>query len=97
MKRHFSLAGLNWELVGTKPYYWKLDRQMERMKSTQPEEKPVPAPVPGSVQQALLMLVFYPIGILVQTIASVNGLRIVTGFIFSICPTELYNMKRMNG
>lgn len=25
MKRHFSLAGLNWELVGTKPYYWKLD------------------------------------------------------------------------
>ena len=53
MKRHFSLAGLNWELVGTKPYYWKLDRQMERMKITQPEEKPVPAPVPGSVQQAL--------------------------------------------
>lgn len=53
MKRHFSLAGLNWELVGTKPYYWKLDRQMEQMKITQPEEKPVPAPVPGSVQQAL--------------------------------------------
>ena len=31
MKRHFSLAGLNWELVGTKPYYWKLDRQMEAL------------------------------------------------------------------
>lgn len=54
MKRSYSLAGLNWTLVGTKPFYWKLDGQMERMEITQPEEIPVPAPVPGSVHQALL-------------------------------------------
>lgn len=53
MKTSKSLSGLSWELVGTKPFYWKLDGQMKRMKISQPEDVCVSALVPGSVQQAL--------------------------------------------
>lgn len=53
MKKH-SLASLNWELVGTKPHYWRLWDQMKEMRIKHPENYPVKARVPGSVQQALL-------------------------------------------
>jgi len=49
-----NLSSLNWELVGTKPHYWRLWEQMDEMRIKHPENAPVPANVPGSVQQTLL-------------------------------------------
>lgn len=49
-----NLSSLNWELVGTKPHYWRLWEQMNEMHIKHPENAPVPANVPGSVQQSLL-------------------------------------------
>ncbi len=49
-----NLSSLNWELVGTKPHYWRLWEQMNEMRIKHPENAPVPANVPGSVQQSLL-------------------------------------------
>jgi beta-mannosidase len=53
MKKH-SLTSLNWELVGTKPHYWRLWDQMKEMRIKHPENDPVKARVPGSVHQSLL-------------------------------------------
>jgi beta-mannosidase len=52
--KKYSLASLNWELVGTKPHYWRLWDQMAEMRIKHPENEPVRARVPGSVQQSLL-------------------------------------------
>ncbi len=52
--KKYSLASLNWELVGTKPHYWRLWDQMQEMRIKHPENYPVKARVPGSVQQSLL-------------------------------------------
>jgi beta-mannosidase len=49
-----NLSSLNWELVGTKPHYWRLWEQMDEMRIKHPENAPVTARVPGSVQQSLL-------------------------------------------
>ena len=49
-----NLSSLNWELVGTKPHYWRLWEQMDEMRIKHPENATVPANVPGSVQQTLL-------------------------------------------
>ena len=49
-----NLSLLNWELVGTKPHYWRLWEQMDEMRIKQPENAPVTARMPGSVQQSLL-------------------------------------------
>ncbi len=53
MKKHL-LASLNWELVGTKPHYWRLWDQMKEMRIKHPENDLVKARVPGSVHQSLL-------------------------------------------
>lgn len=50
----YNLSSLNWELVGTKPHYWRLWEQMDEMCIKHPENSPVHALVPGSVQQSLL-------------------------------------------
>jgi beta-mannosidase len=50
----YNLSKLKWELVGTKPHYWRLWEQMDEMCIKHPENSPVPALVPGSVQQSLL-------------------------------------------
>ena len=52
--KKYNLADLNWELVGTKPHYWRLWNQMDDMKIIHPENATIPACVPGSVQQSLL-------------------------------------------
>lgn len=49
-----NLSSLSWELVGTKPHYWRLWDQMNEMRIKHPENAPVRARVPGSVQQSLL-------------------------------------------
>ncbi len=49
-----NLSLLNWELVGTKPHYWRLWEQMDEMRIKHPENAPVSARMPGSVQQSLL-------------------------------------------
>ncbi|MBN1286051.1 MAG: hypothetical protein JXB47_11695, partial [Anaerolineae bacterium] len=52
MKRTFDLSACSWTLAGTTPYAWRFggDGFVEKRF----EVGPVPAPVPGSVQKALL-------------------------------------------
>jgi beta-mannosidase len=50
--RH-SLSTLPWTLTGWTPYLWRVQRAMETGKSGGADIPPIPAPVPGSVQQAL--------------------------------------------
>lgn len=52
--KQINLSSLAWELVGTKPHYWRLWNQMDEMRIKHPENPPVSARVPGSVQQSLL-------------------------------------------
>lgn len=52
--QRYNLSTLQWQLVGTKPHYWRLWEQMSEMHIKHPENAPVNARVPGSVQQSLL-------------------------------------------
>lgn len=47
MRQRYDLAGLEWTLTGWHPHYWEFP-------GMKPDVRPVPARVPGSVQQSLL-------------------------------------------
>jgi beta-mannosidase len=49
-----DLGGLDWQLAGFTPHEWELGTSMEIGASASAEVLPVSAPVPGSVQKALL-------------------------------------------
>jgi beta-mannosidase len=52
----YDLSGLKWQLSGFVPYLWRIDKiaDLNRGKANEAEIGPIEAPVPGSVQQALL-------------------------------------------
>ncbi|MBN1343710.1 MAG: hypothetical protein JXQ73_13565 [Phycisphaerae bacterium] len=50
----FDLSSLDWMLLGWRPYQWVLGKSMETGGDLRAELGPIPARVPGSVQQALL-------------------------------------------
>ena len=52
MKKIYDLSKLNWTLSGHAPHCWKIFDEKNREASA--EVRPVPAKVPGSVQQTLL-------------------------------------------
>jgi beta-mannosidase len=54
LKRTTDLSSLPWVVSGWAPESWRLVKTMELGLSALSEVPPVPAPVPGSVQQALL-------------------------------------------
>ncbi len=49
-----DLAELTWDLYGWRPHTWRLGKSMETGTTMQADIGPIPARVPGSVQQALL-------------------------------------------
>lgn len=49
-----DLSELSWTLRGWRPYYWRLVQSVEAATQLETDVGPVPARVPGSVQQALL-------------------------------------------
>lgn len=53
MKKVYNLSKLDWKLSGWTPYSWRFLRSMECGAASESEIPPIPAPVPGSVQQAL--------------------------------------------
>ena len=53
MRRSHTLAELPWTLSGWTPYLWRVGRSLETGQTAGAEVPPIPAPVPGSVQQAL--------------------------------------------
>ena len=53
MKETHSLGDLKWQVAGFVPHEWRLEQSMEIGATSRAEIAPVPAPVPGSVQQAL--------------------------------------------
>ena len=53
VKKRFDLGELEWTLSGYTPNVWARDVSMELQVHAAPEFWPVPARVPGSVQQAL--------------------------------------------
>src|SRR4051794_22003754 len=53
MKQTFDLSKLDWRVSGWMPHFWRLVKSMELGNAAQAEIPPVPAQVPGSVQQAL--------------------------------------------
>ena len=54
MKRTHDLSELDWKVAGFIPHEWRLDQSMEIGATARAEIPPIPARVPGSVQQALL-------------------------------------------
>jgi beta-mannosidase len=54
MKRCYDLSVLDWHVAGFMPHAWRLRATMEIGETQLAEVPPIPAPVPGSVQQALL-------------------------------------------
>lgn len=54
MKRVFDLSELDWKVAGYVPDVWQQEKTMELGVASMAEIPPVPAPVPGSVQKALL-------------------------------------------
>ncbi|MHB0998836.1 MAG: glycoside hydrolase family 2 protein [Armatimonadota bacterium] len=53
MKKQFDLSQLNWKLSGWTPYIWRLNQTIEIGETPSSEIAPIPAKVPGSVQEAL--------------------------------------------
>ena len=53
-KRTFDLGQLKWQLVGLTPFLWKIDKLRDIHSALDAEVGPIDAPVPGSVQKALL-------------------------------------------
>ncbi|MDK3160828.1 hypothetical protein QPK87_30355 [Kamptonema cortianum] len=54
MSLSFTLDHLAWQVAGFYPFYWRLAQSMEIGVQGVPDILPVPATVPGSVQNALL-------------------------------------------
>jgi len=54
MKTTHNLSELEWHVAGFWPHAWRFEPNMRAATSQQAETPAVPAPVPGSVQQALL-------------------------------------------
>ncbi len=54
MKHTYDLSTLRWQVAGYTPHGWRFGKSMEIGADSRSEVTPVPAPVPGSVQQALL-------------------------------------------
>ena len=54
MKTAHDLSELEWHVAGFWPHTWRFEPNMHAATSQQAETPAVPAPVPGSVQQALL-------------------------------------------
>jgi len=54
MNRNFSLAALKWKLAGFNPWEWNLDEHVNMGVQSRAEITEIDAPVPGSVQLALL-------------------------------------------
>ena len=52
--REIDLSRLEWQLLGWRPNQWAMVQSMETGRDLMAEVGPVPAKVPGSVQQALL-------------------------------------------
>ena len=52
--RSYDLGRLKWQLSGFPPYLWEIDHRTDIHDAPQAEVGPVEAPVPGSVQMALL-------------------------------------------
>jgi hypothetical protein len=53
-KRVYDLASLKWQVSGFIPWLWSIDRLADIHSTGEAEIGPIDAPVPGSVQQALL-------------------------------------------
>ena len=55
MKKSYDLSELSWTVEGYTPYVWMFERRYGGMGGPYPcvDTRPVPAPVPGSVQEAL--------------------------------------------
>jgi beta-mannosidase len=53
-KKTYDLGQLKWQLCGLTPYLWKIDKLTDIHDALDAEVGPIDAPVPGSVQQALL-------------------------------------------
>ena len=53
MRQSFDLSELSWQLTGWHPNYWRGGVVAESTLKLQPDVGPIPAAVPGSVQQAL--------------------------------------------
>ena len=49
-----DLSNLSWTVAGWRPFCWRLGKSAETGEGMQPDIAPVPAKVPGTVQQALL-------------------------------------------
>lgn len=60
MRRRHDLAGLSWTLTGWTPFLWRVHRALETGKAGGADSPPIPAPVPGSVQQALRTAGYLP-------------------------------------
>lgn len=59
-KSSFDLGSLKWQVSGYVPHEWEFGRSLELGITAHPEVGPIPAPVPGSVQQALLQAGLLP-------------------------------------
>ncbi len=53
MKQYYDLNTLSWTVAGFVPFEWELSRSLETGALPLAEIPPVPALVPGSVQEAL--------------------------------------------
>ncbi|HWE62804.1 MAG TPA: hypothetical protein VHB98_13905, partial [Chloroflexota bacterium] len=60
MMQRYNLADLSWTVSGWTPYLWQVQRSLETGKAAGAEVPPIPAPVPGSVQQALRLAGLLP-------------------------------------
>ncbi|MDP6118808.1 MAG: glycoside hydrolase family 2 TIM barrel-domain containing protein [Planctomycetota bacterium] len=54
MKKIYDLSTLDWTLAGYTPHVWRQETSMETAQAPKADIPPLPAQVPGSVQQALL-------------------------------------------
>jgi len=53
-KKTYDLGQLKWQLCGLTPFLWKIDKLTDIHHAQDADVGPINAPVPGSVQQALL-------------------------------------------
>jgi beta-mannosidase len=53
LKATFDLSELKWKLTGWTPHFWRFSNSIETGSAALAEVPPLPAPVPGSVQEAL--------------------------------------------
>lgn len=60
MQHRFDLTEDEWTLTGWRPYCWRLGKSMETGWGLKPDIETIPAELPGTVQQALLMADLIP-------------------------------------